>query len=258
MKNPRRNGRSKVVETSPEWEAIEAVRRNLDPNQAVQEVAFLQKRWRLFARGRLPTSPVDVNAVIRVLTLKRIPFVLIGTHANSGWTGRPRNTTDVDLLVKKGRRFGRAVSALRALYPRLEVRPGEEVTAFFVPGDKYPVIDVRYPDRRDLEETLRNALWAEDKRRRLRYRVPSLEQALANKYGAMRTRSREVARRMQHAVDFMLMVEHSADEGRQPIDLERLRTLGEMVRPQGGGEEILRLVNVVKAGRAIDIDALGD
>jgi hypothetical protein len=62
---------------------------------------------------------------------------------------------------------------------------------------------------------------------------------------------------MQDAVDFTRMVQHSAEEGHQPISLERLETLGEKVWPSGGGEEILRLIDHVRAGRAIDVDKLG-
>ena len=62
---------------------------------------------------------------------------------------------------------------------------------------------------------------------------------------------------MQDAVDFTRMVLHSSDEGQQPIDLKRLEILGEKVWPTGGGEEILRLVEQVKAGKAIALDALG-
>jgi hypothetical protein len=84
-----------------------------------------------------------------------------------------------------------------------------------------------------------------------------LEEALANKYGAMLTATRNLAKRMQDLVDFTRMVQHSCDEGRQPIDLQRLKVLGEKVWPSGGGEELLRLIEQVKAGRAIDLNSLG-
>jgi hypothetical protein len=163
----------------------------------------------------------------------------------------------VDILVRAGRNHARAVNAIRALYPQLEVRTFTGVTAFFVPGEKNSVIDVTYPHRADLEETLTNPTWIENKQQGLRYRIPSLEEALANKYGAMLTPTRELDKRMQDAVDFTRMVQHSSDAGQHPIDLRRLETLGEKVRPAGGGEEILRLVEQVKAGRAIHLDSLG-
>jgi hypothetical protein len=80
----------------------------------------------------------------------------------------------VDILVKGGRNQARAVSAIKALYPQLEVRNFAGVTAFFIAGEKESVLDVTYPHRADLEETLRNPSWVKNKELGLRYRVPSL------------------------------------------------------------------------------------
>jgi hypothetical protein len=161
----------------------------------------------------------------------------------------------VDILVKGGRNFARAVKVIRALYPQLEERDFAGVAAFFLPGDKDSVIDVTYPHRADLEETLAHPVWTENKEQGLRYRIPALETALANKYGAMITPNRLLLKRQQDAIDFSWMVIHSEDEGRNPIDLAKLVGLGEKVWPGGGGQEILRLVEQVKTGRPIDIVA---
>ena len=104
-----------------------------------------------------------------------------------------------------------------------------------------------YPHRPDNTETLRTAIWVEE--RNQKYRIPSLEAALANKYGAMLTPTRDAGKRGMDAVDFYNMVKHSLDEGRQPIDVATLEVLGELVWPGGGGKEILRLVEEVKAGK---------
>jgi hypothetical protein len=128
---------------------------------------------------------------------------------------------------------------------------------FFVPGEKTSVIDVTYPHRADQQETLANPTWTENKKLGIKYRIPSLEAALANKYGAMLTPTRDSRKRRQDILDFEWMITHSLDSGRQPIDLERLKVLGEKVWPQGGGEEVLRLVEKVKAGKAIQLDMLG-
>src|SRR6266536_543903 len=193
--------RATVTPSDPAWETAKAARRSLSPDEAVQEVAFLQRQYRLQWSNRVPSSPVDLNLILRTLSQKRIPFVLTGAHGIGEWTGKPRNTLDVDLLVKAGRNHARAVNALRALYPQLEVRNFSGVTAFFVPGEKTSVIDITYPHRADLKETLRNPTWIENKEQGLRYRIPSLEEALANKYGAMPTLSRDLDKRMQDAVD---------------------------------------------------------
>jgi len=231
--------------SDPEGEAMKATRRPVSHAEAVRESAYLTAQWQKLW-GRSPAMPVDVAEIIQTLNAKKIPFVLTGAQAIGGWTGRPRATKDVDILVKGGRNQTRAVNALKALYPHLEVRQVFGVMAFFEPGERESVIDVTYPHRPDLAETLAHPVWVED--RGLKYRIPALESALANKYGAMLTPTRDRRKRSQDIVDFMWMVVHSQDEGQQLIDLPRLEALGELVWPGGGGEEILRLVERVKAG----------
>ena len=189
---------------------------------------------------------VDFHRIIDTLTEKKVPFVLTGAHAIGTWTGRPRATHDVDILAKGGRNCARAVKAIRALYPTLEVRDLSGVTAFFVPGEDQSVIDVTFPHRVDLQVTLATAIWIEDGERR--YRIPSLEAALTNKYGAMLTFSRDIGKRAQDAVDFLQMVRHSDEPGRMPVDLTLLESLGKKVWPSGGGKEILDLVAQARAG----------
>src|SRR5205823_6545629 len=99
-------------------------------------------------------------------------------------------------------------------------------------------------------------IWVENKAQGLKYRIPSLETALTNKYGAMLTPTRDSRKRRQDILDFEWIVIHSLEEGQQPIDLQKLATLGEKVWPGGGGEEILRLVEQVKAGRVIQLNSL--
>jgi hypothetical protein len=79
---------------------------------------------------------------------------------------------------------------------------------------------------------------------------------VANKYGAMLTLSRDPGKRLIDAADFTWMVRHATDPGQQAIDLDKLQALGEKVWPGGGGEEILRLVEQIKAGGMLDLHAL--
>lgn len=205
-------------------------------------------QWQLMKRKQ--AAKVHLRQILRALTEKKIPFVLTGAHALGGWTGDPRATHDVDILVKKGRNQARAVKAIAELYPWLEVRTFSGIVAFFVPGEKRSVIDVTIPRRADTEVTLASSLWIE--KRGLRYRIPALEAILANKYGAMLSLSRDSGKRLQDAADFTKMVEHSAEL----IDLNKLRALGEMVWPGGGGAEILQLVAHIKQGGVVDLIAL--
>jgi hypothetical protein len=248
--------RAGYIPSDPAWERAKAARRNLGHDDAAQESFFLQKQFRSLWSGRMVPSPVDVNQILRTLTGKKIPFVLTGAHAIGGWTGRPRDTHDVDILVKAGRNHARAVKALRELYPELEVRNFPGLVAFFLPGETDSVVDVVFPHRGDLAETLAQALWIENKKEGLRYRIPSLETALANKYGAMLNPDRSPGKRLMDAADFTFMVSHSSDPGQNAIDLEKLKTVGELVWPGGGGEEILRLVAQIRQGGTLDLNSL--
>src|ERR1700693_2051178 len=121
------------IVSDPEWEKAKAARRNIDHDDAVQESCFLQRQFRTLWSGTMATSPVDLNLILKTLTQKRIPFVLTGAYAIGGWTGRPRDTHDVDILVKGGRNHARAVNAIKALYPQLDMRDFTGVSAFFIP-----------------------------------------------------------------------------------------------------------------------------
>jgi hypothetical protein len=134
---------------------------------------------------------------------------------------------------------------------KLELHILAGVAAFFVPGETQSVIDVVYPHRLDIAQTLETAIWIEDKGKR--FRIPALEAALANKYGAMLTLSRDPVKRTFDVGDFTGMVRHSLEAGRDPIDLERLAALGELVWPGGGGKEIIRLVELAKAGQVLNV-----
>jgi hypothetical protein len=241
----------------PAWESVKAARRNIRHDDAVQETIALARQFHELWGHCVTSSPVDLILVLKTLSERRIPFVLTGCHGIGSWTGRPRATKDVDILVKGGRNHDRATKAIAKLYPQLERRDFAGAAAFFVAGSNESVIDVVFPYRADQEETLAHPVWTENKEHGLRYRVPSLEAALANKYGAMLTATRDARKRQMDAVDFGWMVVHSLDAGCQAIDLQKLETLGDMVWPGGGGQEILRLVEQAKAGKPINFDTLG-
>ncbi len=231
---------------------MKANRRAVSHAEAVRESAEITRlQWRLMQKKE--AAKIDVYAIVRKLNEKKIPFILTGAHGIGGWTGRPRATKDVDILVKGGRNQARAVKAIKELYPYLEMRTLFGVNAFFLPGETESVIDVTYPHREDQQETLQFPVWVQEQG--LKYRVPSLEAALANKYGAMLNLFRDVVKRSQDAIDFSWMVRHSFDEGQQAIDLEKLESLGEKVWPGGGGKEILRFVEEVKAGKVPNVNS---
>jgi hypothetical protein len=229
----------------------------INHDAAVQETAALTRRIQLLWSHRMTVSPVDLNLVLRTLIDKKIPFVLTGAHGISGWTGQERATKDVDILVKAGRNHIRAVRAMQALYPQLETRDFDGIVAFFVPGTRESVLDVVYPHRADIAETLAHPVWTENETLGLKYRVPALESALANKYGAMISLNRLPDKKYVDIADFIRMVRRSEEADRTPIDRERLEFLGEKVWPGGGGKELLWLLEQVKAGKPVNMDENG-
>lgn len=240
--------------SDPEWEAAKSSCRNISHADGVCECDFLSNQYRRMWKRMTPFE-VEPRRIIEALRAKKISFVLTGAHGIAGWTGRPRATKDVDILVQAGRNHTRAVNAIKTLYPQLEVRRFSGVAAFFVPGETESVIDISYPRRADNEETLRTGTWIANEG--LRYRIPALEAALANKHGAMLSLGRDPHKRGQDAIDFAWMVRHSTEAGRKPINLERLAALGEMVWPGDGGAEIVRLVEQSRAGKMPDLNDPG-
>jgi hypothetical protein len=229
------------------WEEMKASCSDITHARGVEESAFLSNRYRKMWAA-MDTFKIDLDAILNALHEKKIPFVLTGAYGIAGWIGQARATHDVDILVRAGRNHARAVKAMRALYPQLEVRKQGGRTAFYVLGEKFSVLDVVWPFRADQEVTLATGIWAKVGAQK-KCRVPTLEAALANKYGAMLSTGRSPIKRGQDGIDFAAMVQHSLDEGRQPIDLEQLEKLGEKVWLGGGGKEILHCVELAKAGQ---------
>jgi hypothetical protein len=229
--------------SNPEWEAMKGGCRNLRPAEAVRECAYLSAQY----RSMFSMPEIDLRKILMSLQTKKIPFVLTGAHGFAVWTGRPRATHDVDILVKAGPSFSRALRAIQTLFPELEVRNSLGVASFFVVGEKLSVIDVMEPFRADLTETLDTAIGVED--HGASFHIPTLETALTNKYAASRSPDRDSVERAMDVIDAYWMIRHSLDQGRTPIDLERLAELGELVWPGGGGAEIIKFVEEAKAGK---------
>src|SRR5438874_1517411 len=141
--------RAPILPSDPAWERMKAARRAINHHDAVQESAAITRtQWKLMKKPK--SAKIDLNKIMKTLTAKKIRFVLTGAHAIGGWTGRPRATVDVDILVNGGRTHSRAVKAIQELYPHLEPRDLHGVTGFFLPGEKESLIDVTYPHRSDI------------------------------------------------------------------------------------------------------------
>jgi hypothetical protein len=190
-------------------------------------------------KGFIP--PIQVIRVLRAIGVK---FMLIGAHGLGGWTGAPRATQDVDVLVGQ-RGYKKAVKALLAAFPHLEADDQEVVTRLCDPETGQVVIDVIKPNQPLYRVGFKHTHTVEVEGER--YEVPSLEMALAMKFGPMVSPNRPIDRKYQDAADFIRMAKTNAD-----IDMEQLAELGELVYP-GGGKEIVQFVAQARAGERLKL-----
>lgn len=186
-----------------------------------------------------PIGPVDVARVLRDAGVK---YVIVGAHAINGYTGRPRATVDVDVIVQHPKKAARAISEA---FPELRMQDTPVVIRF--KDELNEAIDLLKPSGSPLWPRLLKEA------RNIRVgksmiRVPTLEGALAAKFSSIMTSPlRRVPDRQQDAVDFIRIVEANKD-----IDMDSLQELGELVY-RNGGTKLLELVARARAGSMLDI-----
>jgi hypothetical protein len=182
--------------------------------------------------------------VIRVLNAAKVSFTLVGAHGLGGWTGKPRATEDVDVVVGP-RHVKKAVTALTKAFPNLVVDDHPAVVRLRDRETGAVSIDVMKPNQDVIRAALKNT--REVRSGRLRYKVPSLEMALALKFAPMVSLNRSELDKQQDAVDFGRIVLANSN-----IDLDTLAKLGELVYPSGG-KEIVEMVRRVRAGEPLTL-----
>lgn len=182
--------------------------------------------------------------VIGVLNNAGINFMLVGAHGLGGWTRKPRATEDVDIVVT-ARHLKKAVRLLLETYPHLEAADFEVVTRLRDRESREVAIDVMKPNQPLYRMALKHtqAVTIEGQT----CKIPTLEMALAMKFGAMINLSRQDLDKRQDAVDFARIVLANPE-----IDLESLAELGDLVYPKGG-KELLDKVHQVRTGGVLNL-----
>ena len=211
--------------------------RPVDHHAALESVRFLTRsQYQMHRPDAFLVDPCDLMAALNNAV---VSFVLIGQHGISGWLSSPRATRDVDAVVADAD-FQRAISTIEDKWRLLTVVDVPIACRFLDPTDGQAVIDLFRPIGL-LRDVFANCVHVD-----CRYNVPNLEMALAAKFGAMRSPDRDLPQRYADAGNFAEMVTRNHAR----IDFDRLRRLGDAVYP-GGGDEILRFVEDVKAGRML-------
>lgn len=193
---------------------------------------------RMYPEAGLMIDPLDV---IETLTQAGVRVVLIGAHGIGGWMQQARATRDVDVVVRKTH-HKKAVKALSQRFPDLPIDEQVVVTRFLDPASREPVIDVLRPVGL-YKHVFENSVVAAGG-----HQVPSVEMAIASKFNAMVSRNREEEKQHLDASDFIQMVKRNQSR----LTRDRLKMLGETIY-QGGGRDLLAMVDDVLAGRRLRI-----
>jgi hypothetical protein len=182
--------------------------------------------------------------VIRVLNKAKVRFMLAGAHGIAGWLDEARATQDVDVVVGY-RQHQKATRALLAVYPQLQVDDQEVVVRLSDPESGKVVIDIMKSNQPLYRESLKHTQTVESEGES--YKIPTLEMALAMKFGPMVSIVRADGKKLRDASDFVIMVKANPS-----IDLELLAELGDLVYP-GGGQEIVEIVRKIRAGEKLHL-----
>src|SRR5688500_1360159 len=202
--------------------------------KTAQDIAQGARLARMYGRDITPFE------VVRVLDDAGVVYVLVGAHTASGYTGQPRATVDVDVLVRFPKK---ATAVLLKAFPGLVPRDTPVVTRLVRP-DGETAINVMKSSTSPLWQRLLK-LAREVKVGGDRLRIPPVEGILAAKMAAMVSPHRHVAKKMIDGGDFIMIVQ--TNEG---IDVKLLEELGELVYA-GGGKEIFKLIADARAGRRL-------
>jgi hypothetical protein len=186
--------------------------------------------------------PARVRRIMARLDQSGIRWALVGAGAVNYYSGKPRSSLDVDLLID-GPRLDQAVAIAKGvLGPRAgETRHETHVT---LRAARSPlVIDLIRGNQHPLfEEALRR------RRRRGVVRIPTVEALLALKYLSAVSPHRPTADKRQDILDFARTLQ--ASRGR--VDVPQLIELGAMAHDRARGE-IAQLVDDVLHDRPLTI-----
>src|SRR3954452_20009569 len=99
---------------------------------------------------------IQPQDVIRVLNAAKVTFTLVGAHGLGGWTGKPRATEDVDVVVG-ARHVKKAVTALTAAFPGLGVDDHPAVVRLRDRETGAVAIDVMKPNQPIIHAALKHS-----------------------------------------------------------------------------------------------------
>jgi hypothetical protein len=189
--------------------------------------------------AKMQGRPIGPAEVARVLKDAGVKYVIVGAHAANGYTGRPRATVDVDVIVQNPKK---AAKAIAAAFPHLQMQDTLVVTRF--KDQELEAIDLMKATASKLwARLLKDAL--EMRLENATVRVPSVEGVLAAKFAAMMSPHRRSEDKMIDGGDFIRIVKANPH-----INLALVEELAELLFPDAG-KFVLKLVDDARAGRQL-------
>jgi hypothetical protein len=188
---------------------------------------------------------VSPHELALILAQHGIEYVLIGGHVLGYFSGIPRATVDVDVIVA-AHHASRAVQAIQKKFPHFESADLAENVRFSsrqgtsgFDSERIDVVRATQP----FFQTILKSHTTEVRSKGQVLRLPTPEGAVALKFAAAISPYRADESRPQDRVDLVAIV-RKQPELRQDV----LAELGELIYP-GGGKELVRFVEAVRSGK---------
>jgi hypothetical protein len=179
--------------------------------------------------------------VVHVLNRHRIAFVLVGLHGICGWMDEPRAHADVDVIVAR-RDFKYATGVLEGAFRNIQASTDGVLARLRDKHAGNALVDV-FRSNGWYGEVFRDPHYVVMSKER--FRIPSLEMALAMRFREVIDSSRPQADRYLNAHDFVLTVKVNSS-----INLARLTALCNLAW-RNGGWRALRMVRKIRGERKV-------
>lgn len=190
----------------------------------------------------MDVSRLTPGDLIPLMKAAGVDFVLVGAHGIGGWLKQSRATEDVDLLIRV-RDKRKASGKILERFPELTLEDCAEVIRFKRNEDG--LVDLMLTS-----SPLYKRVFVEFHEINVdgfKVKVPKLEAALAMKFAAMTGHYRDPDKKHYDAGDFGSMVRKNVN-----IDEVLLREMVEL-KYLGAGDEVMRYVEDIRAGRSLRI-----
>ena len=192
---------------------------------------------------------VSPQEIVLILSKIGAKHVLVGGHMLSFYTGSPRATVDVDVIVSTAH-VKKAVDAISAAYPQFDERDLVYNVRFSSRahgrGENAERIDIVRSNTPLFDKIIKSHSVAVKSEGRTVH-LPTVEAAIALKFAAAVSPNRGDEKRPQDRTDLMLIISRNRN-----LNHGVLNELGDLAYP-GGGEELVTLVSGIQGGKPVSI-----